>query len=93
MTSRSPAQCLSCKHWLSPLDRTDENAQQEKPTQVCAAFPLANGGIPFDVWWNRVDHRQPYPGDLNIQWEADEDVHNGGLMAFPDWAMNLPAAS
>jgi len=92
LTSRPPPQCLACKHWESPLDREDLDPVEAEPTQACAAFPLP-AGIPSDIWWNRVDHRQPYPGDLNVQWEADEDVRNGGLMAFPDWAMNLPAAT
>jgi len=86
LTSRPPAQCLACKHWQSPLDRTDANAQQGVPTQVCDAYPLPSG-IPSDVWWNRVDHRQPVDGDHDIQWEPDGD------MTFPEYAMNLPAAS
>lgn len=92
MTSRPPPQCLMCRHWLSPLDRDDDNAQKPEPTQVCAAFPLAHGGIPADIWWNRADHRAPYAGDQGIQWEADDDVRGGGKMDFPEYAMNLPAS-
>lgn len=80
MTSRLPAQCLYCAHWTSPLDRTDANASSDEPTQTCKAFPLP-AGIPDDVWWNRVDHRQPYNGDNGIQWEALDGAE------FPDWAM------
>lgn len=81
MTSRPPAQCLSCVHWTSPLDRADDDARKAEPTQVCAAYPLADGGIPADIWWNRTDHRQPHDGDHGIQWEAQDGVE------FPDWAM------
>lgn len=87
MTSRPPPQCLACVHWVSPLDRDDPDAAEAEPTQVCAAFPLADGGIPDDIWWNRADHRQPYEGDHGIQFEADEG------MTFPEWALNLPAST
>ena len=80
MTSRTPPQCLSCKHWVSPLDRTDEDASQAEPTQTCAAFPLPEG-IPNDIWWNRADHRKPHADDNDIQWEALGD------MSFPEWAL------
>lgn len=80
MTSRPPPQCLACVHWQSPLDRTDDNAKQDEPTQICDAFPLP-GGIPDDIWWNRADHRQPADGDHGIQFEAIDG------MEFPDWAM------
>lgn len=86
MTSRPPPQCLACKHWVSPLDRTDENAQTDEPTQICAAYPLADGGIPDEIWWNRADHRQPYEGDHDIQFEAIEG------MQFPEYALNLAQA-
>lgn len=79
MTSRPPPQCLSCKHWVSPLDREDEDAQKPEPTQTCTAFPLPDG-IPDEIWWNRADHRQPYDGDQGIRWESDG-------AEFPDWAM------
>jgi len=75
MTSRLPAQCHTCKHWVSPLDVGDGTGDK----QTCAAFP---GAIPDDIWWNRADHRKPYPGDHDIQWEADGDAE------FPTWAMN-----
>jgi len=80
MTSRRPAQCLTCVHWISPLDRTDANARDPEPTQTCKAYPLP-GGIPVEIWWNKVDHRQPYEGDSGIRWEPD-----GG--EFPEWALS-----
>lgn len=75
MTSRLPPQCLSCKHWVSPLDRADDS---DSPTQTCTAFPA---GIPDDIWWNRADHRESFDGDNGITWEAIEG------MTFPDWAL------
>lgn len=80
MTSRPPPQCLACKHWVSPLDRTDADARKDEPTQICDAFPLPSG-IPDDIWWNRVDHRQPVDGDRDIQFKAIDG------MEFPEWAM------
>lgn len=78
MTTRSTPQCITCRHWVSPLDRSDEDAQSDEPTQICTAFPA---GIPDEIWWNRADHRQPYDGDHGIRWEAIEG------MTFPDWAL------
>jgi hypothetical protein len=77
MTSRPPPQCLSCKHWVSPLDHGD-TAHEPEPVQTCAAFPDA---IPDDVWWNKVDHRQPVEGDGGIRWESLDGAE------FPDWAL------
>jgi hypothetical protein len=49
--------------------------------QTCTAFP---DRIPDDIWWNRVDHREPVDGDQGIQWEPR---HEG--VQFPDWAMQV----
>lgn len=76
MTSRPPAQCLSCIHWQSPLDRADDS---EGPMQLCDAYP---DGIPDDIWWNRADHRQPQPGDHGVRWEPD------GNAEYPEYALN-----
>lgn len=55
MTTRANPQCLLCAHWNPPSG--------EK--QTCTAFPT---GIPDDIWWNRVDHREPAKGDHGIRW-------------------------
>ena len=48
--------CLACKH----LDR-DQDSQH-----VCNAF---QEGIPDEIWTNRHDHHNPYPGDNGIRFE------------------------
>lgn len=72
MTSRPPPQCLSCRHWISPIGQVGEAAQ------VCAAFP---DGIPEQIWWNNADHRKPFPGDHGVRWAALDGAE------FPEWAL------
>lgn len=81
MTTRLPPQCLACEHWISPFERDDADSQREQPTQICAAFHLADGGIPDAIWWNEADHREPHQGDHGIRWQS-----LGGA-DFPDWAL------
>jgi len=55
-------QCGLCKHYINP-------GTGLFPT--CFAFPE---GIPEEIFWNRVDHKKPYPGDNAIQFEETEWV-------------------
>jgi hypothetical protein len=85
MTSRRPPQCLSCAHFRSPVDAGVTQPTWPDGTGSCDAFPDDVDAIPAEIWWNRVDHRQPHAGDHGIQWEAVEGA------TFPEYAMNLPA--
>ena len=47
------AQCQKCRHYQGGVR--------------CCAFIL--GHIPLDIFMNRHDHHQPYPGDNGIRFE------------------------
>lgn len=78
MTSRLPPQCLTCLHWISPLDVGDGTGD----TQTCKAYP---DQIPDDIWWNRADHRQAQPGDHGVHWQARD-----AKATFPEYVMVKP---
>jgi len=66
-TKLRPAQCLFCTRHAFPA------AGQG---QTCTAFP---DGIPDPIWHNQVDHRKPYDGDNDQQFDPIPG------MEFPDW--------
>lgn len=49
--------CSFCKH-LEPLQK-----------RTCTAFP---DGIPDEIWEGRNWHKETYPGDRGIQFEAKD---------------------
>src|SRR5262245_45530973 len=79
MSARAEAQCGACQRYRSPM--SPENTLG-LAGPFCAAFP---GGIPDDIWHNRVDHRKPVDGDHGLQWISREGA------PFPTYAM-VPGA-
>lgn len=61
MTTHAAPICYLCKHFLPDI--------WKGKTGICKAFP---GGIPEDIWYNREDHRSPYPDDNDIQFEGKD---------------------
>lgn len=64
MAEGAPNICLSCK-WLD-LGSMRGRFIEEGNTPVCRAFP---DGIPGEIWYGGVDHRNSYPGDKGIHYE------------------------
>ena len=55
--------CIRCRHWRLLEGRT------------CDAFP---DGIPPEIWIGENEHRNPYPGDHGIRFEAVADPVTAG---------------
>jgi hypothetical protein len=70
-------QCLTCAHFRSQLDHGPD-----APEQACDAYP---DRIPDPIWWNQVDHRQPYDGDQGITWEPLDGAE------YPEWVLDEPS--
>jgi len=58
---KAPPQCYFCRHV-----RQDGIPREWR----CAAYP---DGIPEEILRWKVDHRDAYPGDRGIRFEADAD--------------------
>jgi hypothetical protein len=58
-------QCAFCRHFHR--DRRDGN--------FCDAFPDGDG-IPSEIITNEADHRQPFPGDHGIRFDALPGEHH-----------------
>jgi len=57
MTIGPAPMCFYCKHLIETLEGKDD----------CKAF---REEIPDKIYWNHYDHRQEFPGDKGIRFEA-----------------------
>jgi hypothetical protein len=72
MTTKLPPICIFCTHFTGSVTKG----------WVCEAFPA---GIPEEIAYEDVDHRQPYPGDHGIRFEPkDKDAAEYAEYLFPD---------
>lgn len=79
MTARVQSQCTpSCSRYRSPF-----NAANTTGHITCEAFP---DGIPDVIWENEFDHRKPYEGDHDLQWQAADGY------TYPTYALPTQAA-
>jgi len=53
--------CIFCKHYI--IGKQDF---EKKIPGFCKAFPK---GIPKDIWLGKNNHKKPYKGDNDIQFE------------------------
>ena len=68
MMQRGPSMCHYCRH------KHPRGTLPGEPS--CAAFPA---GVPHPILDHEVDHRQPYPGDSGIRFEARPDARADDL--------------
>ena len=63
-----PTPCLKCKHF-GELINTGKAPKWFEPDIIwaCEAFPQ---GIPNEIRDDKNNHKQPFPGDSGIQFEA-----------------------
>ncbi len=54
-----PPQCMECAHLIE---------KKRKGRARCAAFTSVP--IPDAIWFGSHDHREPFPGDKGIRFEA-----------------------
>lgn len=62
-----------CIHLIGVRNDTDEECNERV---VCTAFPE---GIPYEIAYGDNLHREPFPGDNGIQYEADADQRRKDL--------------
>jgi hypothetical protein len=72
--------CEGCRHldWVT---------RDWRVHATCDGFP---GGIPIEIWNGKSDHRAPYPGDRQIQFEPMTEKDE---RAYEAWLERAKAAS
>jgi hypothetical protein len=72
---------------FSPICVWCSRLQDNGANRRCEAFP---DGIPSDIWEGQTDHRQSYPGDHGLQFDA---VNRRGAKQVADWFGHLRPVS
>lgn len=55
-------QCMDCKNYIG---------KNENEKLCCRAFP---DGIPDDIFWNKIDHKENINGDRGIKFEKISEI-------------------
>lgn len=65
------SQCRACRHFQG---YSQEDGTERSEQLICAAF---QDGIPDEINFNEVDHRQEVDGDGGLRWEPrrEDSVH------------------
>jgi hypothetical protein len=75
MSTQPRSQCGACARFRSPFSAENTRGLAGP---FCEAFP---GGIPDEVYANRLDHRQPIEGDHGVRFVARAGD------TFPEYAL------
>lgn len=67
----TPFLCVYCQHLNREVEAGGDDDVEGMLLWQCTAFPA---GIPSEIMANRADHRQPYPGDNEMQFEQMADI-------------------
>lgn len=69
-------QCCRCRHF----DTSDPSGPAR-----CKAFPDGDG-IPAEIFLNKVDHHDPFPGDHGVRFEPAEGAEDWPVGGGETWA-------
>ena len=61
-------QCRRCRHFTGPVQQQVGDTGPMATMGTCTAF---HGLIPIQIWQDKFDHRQAFPGDHGLRFTPE----------------------